>query len=145
VIVTRTFAWLSPAAVFLLLHAALLLVRIRVALWLLPWRHVMARVVPPPVASAIPFSVDRIERAVRIANRVVPGASCLTQALALSHLLSRSGHVSAVQIGVTRELGYFTAHAWVECGGATLLSTAADVTRYSRLMTWPPAPPPLLR
>jgi Transglutaminase-like superfamily len=140
-----TFGCVNPAAFTLLVEAYILLARIRVALWLLPWHDVKARVVAPAVAPSTRFTVDRIERAIRIASRVVPRATCLTQALALSHLLSSSGYRSVVQIGVTNEHGRFTAHAWVECDGATLLSSDADVRRYSRLLTWPPAHPDPVR
>lgn len=138
-ILARIAAWLRPSAFTLLLEAWLLIVRIRVALWLLPWRYVMTRIAAPAVAPSTRFTVNRIERAIRIASRVVPRATCLTQSLALRHLLSTSGHSSIVLIGVTNDHGRFSAHAWVECGGATLLGSAADVGKYSRLLTWPTA------
>lgn len=143
--ILRALARLQPAELALLLYALLLVVRIRIALLWRPWRLVLARVAPPNTASCDRFSVDRLEWAVRTAGRIVPGATCLTQALALSHLLSRSGYASIVQIGVTNEDGQFTAHAWVECDGAPLLSSAADITRYSRLLTWSAAQPDLFQ
>jgi hypothetical protein len=90
-------------------------------------------------------SVDRLERAVRVASRVVPRATCLTQALALNHLLSRNGYTSIVRIGVAKEDGRFAAHAWVECGGTPLLSSVADVARYAPLVAWTPAHPDAFR
>jgi hypothetical protein len=141
----RALARLEPAEVALLLHALLVVARIRIALLWRPWRLVLAHVAPPDTASSDRFGAERLEWAVRTAGRVVPGATCLTQALALSHLLSRGGHASIVQIGVTNEGGQFAAHAWVECHGAPLLGSAADLTRYSRLLTWSAAQPNLFQ
>jgi hypothetical protein len=141
----RALARLEPAEVALLLHALLVVARIRIALLWRPWRLVLAHVAPPDTASSDRFGAERLEWAVRTAGRVVPGATCLTQALALSHLLSRSGHASIVQIGVTNEGGQFAAHAWVECHGAPLLGSVADLTRYSRLLTWSAAQPNLFQ
>jgi hypothetical protein len=128
----------------LLGRAAVVLLRIRIALWLLPWRRVLA-LLPAGVAPTARCRVDRLERAVRLASRAIPCATCLTQALALSHLLSRSGHASTVRIGVTNERGRFAAHAWVECHGVPLLSSSAEVARYARILTWTPAQPDLFR
>ena len=116
----------------LLVRALLVLVRIRLGLWLLPWSRVAAMV----GSSARPrsrFSVARLERAVRLASRLVPGATCLTQALALNQLLSNNGHASTVLIGVRQDEGRFAAHAWVEWSGGPLLSSPAEVTQYSPL------------
>jgi hypothetical protein len=129
--------WLHPRHIALLLRASLVLVRIRLGLWLLPWSRVAA-IVGPPRNTRSRFSVARLERAVRLASRIVPCASCLTQALALNHLLSNEGHASTVLIGVRKDEGRFAAHAWVEWSGGPLLSSAAEVTRYSRFLTWPP-------
>jgi hypothetical protein len=96
------------------------------------------RVAGPSRLGSRGLPAGRLERAVRLASRLVPRATCLTQALALNHLLARHGHASTVQIGVRKHDGRFAAHAWVECSGGTLLSSAIDVTAYSRFMSWPP-------
>jgi hypothetical protein len=142
--VVRRLASMERAELALLVRTSLLLVRMRVALWLLPWRRVLA-LLPPEAARANPVGIDRLERAVRVASRVVPRATCLTQALALNHLLSRNGYTSIVRIGVAKEDGRFAAHAWVECGGRPLLSSAADVARYAPLVAWTPAHPDAFR
>ena len=84
------------------------------------------------------FSVDRLERAVRLASRVVRAPPASTQALALNHLLSSDGHASTVLIGVRKDDAGFAAHAWVEWSGGPLLSSATEVTKYSRFLTLPP-------
>jgi hypothetical protein len=126
----------------LLARAWLLLARTRLALWLLPWHRLRAR--PdgrPNAAVASPFSIERLAWAVRAAGRLIPRSTCLTQALALSRLLRSEGHACTVRIGVSKEDGRFAAHAWVECDGVPLLSSAASLRRYSRFLTWPPAQP----
>ena len=80
-------------------------------------------------------SVESLEWAVRTARRMVPLATCLTQALALHHLLARAGYESSIHIGVAKTAGRgFEAHAWVEHAGVTLLSSPSEVAHYSRLL-----------
>ncbi|MEN3340509.1 MAG: hypothetical protein V7647_4185 [Acidobacteriota bacterium] len=121
----------------MLAHAWLVVLGMRLGLWFLPWPRLM-RVAAPSRVGTRGLTPGRLERAVRLGSRLVPRATCLTQALALNHLLARHGHASTVQIGVRKSQGRFAAHAWVECSGGTLLSSAPEVTAYSRVMTWPP-------
>ena len=123
----------------LLTFAWLLLIRTRLALWLLPWQRMATFANRPTAVCAPRFSVGQLEWAVRAASRLAPRATCLTQALTLNHLLRCDGHPGVVQIGVDNHDGRFAAHAWVECDGVCLLSTAGDIRRYSRFLTWPPA------
>jgi hypothetical protein len=134
----RKFRQLSSAERGLLLHAGILLAAYRVALWLLPWNRV-ARLRPSPGPSrASRFTVEHMEWAVRAASRPIPRATCLTQALALHHLLARAGYASAIHIGVAKAPdGVFQAHAWVEREGATLLNRASEVAHYSQLLALP--------
>ena len=54
---------------------------------------------------------DRVQRV----SSCVPGATCLTQALALKLMLTRRRVTCRLRIGVAKELGgAFKAHAWVE-------------------------------
>ncbi|HEV7588568.1 MAG TPA: lasso peptide biosynthesis B2 protein [Longimicrobium sp.] len=56
--------------------------------------------------------------AVAAAARRLPFASCLSQALAVQFLLARRGIESTLWLGARRtEVGRFSAHAWVRCGG----------------------------
>jgi hypothetical protein len=125
-----------------LLGSALVTVaQVRIALWVLPWRALAksitvsrnVRSLPP----SLPLSPQRLEWAVTVASRVVPHATCLTQALALQQLLARHGYRSIVQVGVSKVDERFTAHAWVEHDGQSLLVTSQDVARYSRFFSWP--------
>jgi len=125
----------------LLAHAVALLVRSRLALRLLPWRRAMTSSGTTAIARPARVTATELERAVRRGRRLVPGATCLTQALALSRLLSSHGYASIIRIGVTNECGRFAAHAWVECEGLALLDTTADLQRYTPLLSWPPSHP----
>lgn len=122
----------------LALRALLLVTTIRIALWVLPlkrlrrltgdWKNV-------PLAVPCEMPVSRLVWAVRAASRRVPGATCLTQSLALHCLLTRAGHHSQLRIGATKdEEGRFQAHAWVEYEGEPLLSSAGEVASYAHVL-----------
>ena len=73
----------------------------------------------PPAPSG---DVRRFAWAVRNSARAIPGASCLTQALAFQAMLHRCGVASELKLGVRHnEHGNFAAHAWVSVGGEVLL------------------------
>lgn len=81
-----------------------------------------------PRAAASPeahFYARQLARRIERLARLVPGASCLTQALALQWLLARAGHASDLRIGVRQdESGAFSAHAWVSCNRRIVLGAA---------------------
>lgn len=77
--------------------------------------------------------MERIARAVTGASRAVPGAACLTQALAAQVLLERRGLPARVRVGVTRaDGGQLLAHAWVESDGRIVLG-GTDLSGYTPL------------
>jgi hypothetical protein len=85
------------------------------------------------------MAVGRISWAVRAAARRVPGASCLTQALALHYLMGRAGHVSQVRIGVAKDAeGRFESHAWLEYQGTVLVGDNGDLARFAPILAVPP-------
>lgn len=64
----------------------------------------------------------RVAWGVAAAARLVPGASCLTQALAGQYLLARQGSASKISIGVERGTGSeLKAHAWLMSGNHIVL------------------------
>ena len=136
----RRFSRLAPPDRRLVVQACGWLVVFRIALWVLPWRRVIALVGASPTAASSRSSVDRLEWAVRVTSRCVPRATCLTQSLALARLLARNGYTGRVQIGV-RHGTRFDAHAWVEHEGTTLLTSTGSAAQYSRLISWDVAPP----
>jgi hypothetical protein len=104
---------------WLLLSALALVWAARVGLWVLPVRTVarcLGRVVPGrPARTADPALADRVARAVARASRVVPGATCLTQALVAQALLGWHGLATRLRIGVVRDAEQgLRGHAWLE-------------------------------
>lgn len=86
-------------------------------------------------------SVERIAWAGRVAARWLPGTTCLGSALTVQRLLSSSGHLGVLHIGVAREGPRFAAHAWVECNGRVLVGEH-ERDLYTRLVAWRPTEPP---
>lgn len=70
--------------------------------------------------------------AVKHSSRIVPFASCLTQALALQHMLGRDGEEAVIRIGVrTTDTGKIMAHAWVLLQDAVLIGgPQSNIDRY---------------
>ncbi len=112
----------------MLVRAALAVPLVRLALWLLPFR-VVHRAVARAVGRgrrADGVSAARVIWGVRAVAARVPAATCLTQALAASMLLSRYGHEATLRIGVAKgEDGRLRAHAWLESGGEPILGAPA--------------------
>lgn len=135
-------ASLSPVERVLLVRAGILVAVVRALLWVAPWRRVEAILRGrsrnlPSTAYLSKFSPDRLAWAVRTSSRVVPAATCLTQAVALQWLLKNTGRVCCVCIGVTKDANHrFHAHAWVEHEGGVLLDRPAQVVRYSHLASF---------
>jgi hypothetical protein len=116
-----------PAEDWRLLVSALGVVAlVRLRLWLLPYRsfrrvYALQPDVPVTGRSADAATALRIARAVRRASRLIPGASCLPQSVAAQRLLLRRGYSSTLRISAGRELGRFTAHAWLETDRGMLI------------------------
>ena len=75
----------------LLLRTWLVVGLVRVGLWVLPFRVVDGSLSNQEKIEPL-YSVEQIVWAVRAVSRHVPGATCLTQALAAQVLLSRAGY-----------------------------------------------------
>lgn len=132
-LLTLTFAQLR-----LLLAAAPLVVAVRIALVVAPYawvRRMVEALSRPPVqrdSGRNPgWRPEQIGWAVGSVARRVPGASCLTRALAMHFLLRRCGHPSELCLGAARGGdGGLEAHAWVECGGRAVID--GDNERFTR-------------
>lgn len=102
-------------------------------------RLIEAHPLPPQSAhSEIPRAdLAEIAWSVRNAARLVPGATCLTQASAGQLLLARRGHASTVRLSVPTQSetpGILAPHAWLIRGQTIILGgTAADYTRHRPL------------
>lgn len=118
----------------ILLRAGLVVGVARAALWVLAAdtaRRVVAR-----AAIGTSGSVAQLTWAVRAVSRYLPGATCLTQALAAQAILSESGFPSQVEIGVAKD-GFhrLQAHAWVVCEGQVVLGEQ-ELAHYNPLVVW---------
>jgi hypothetical protein len=121
-----------------LLHAFSLVLAVRVGLWLLPVRTIGRLLSRLPQSKQRGFPdpslPDRVARAVRRVSRVVPGATCLTQALAAQALLERRGLPTRLRIGVRERSQAMHAHAWLESGGMTVIG-GAPAEEWTPLLT----------
>ncbi len=114
---------LPSAERHLLINTAALLALVRLGLLLLPFavvRRLLANIARPAkrMPDLRPSVTDRVPWAIGVASRYVPGATCLTQALAGQTLLARYGQAGQLRIGVARAAGgRLQAHAWIEIQG----------------------------
>jgi Transglutaminase-like superfamily len=132
----KSFAALSAQDRGLLLHALFVVAVVRTGLFLLPFRTVKRLTARTGRRAAPLRSVARCAWAVRASSRYVPGATCLTQALAAQALLAESGYDSRIEIGVRKdEHRRFRAHAWVVCGQEIVIG-GAEAYRYVPLAAW---------
>lgn len=109
---------------------------VRLGLNVLGYRR-LSRIIPentlfPP---ASPELAARCRWAVERAAGLVPGATCLTQALAGRFLLARRRAGSTITIGVApKETGGFRAHAWLRSGEQVVLGgTQEDLRDFTEL------------
>lgn len=123
-----------------LLHATVVVAVVRLALWVLPFRWVRARVDARRPGLPRPGEVPagRWAWAVRVAARRIPGASCLTQALALQWLLARAGQSARIHVGVAKQGARgFEAHAWLESRGEILIGGDRPLDGFMPILTLP--------
>jgi hypothetical protein len=120
----RTFGCLATDPGYLL-HAFSLVLAVRLGLCVLPVRTIgrlLSRLAQRKQRGlGDPSLPDRVARAVQRASRMVPGATCLTQALVAQVLLERRGLPTRLQIGVRDRDQAMHAHAWLESRGKTVI------------------------
>jgi hypothetical protein len=127
-----------------LLQAAFVVAIARLALWMLPFRWVCAQMSLSKPASLLHGMAPAAQWAwaVRVAARRIPGATCLTQALALQWLLARAGHSARIHVGVATDGARgFEAHAWLESEGEILLGNDQPLERFVPLVALPRSAP----
>ena len=99
-----------------------LLVVIRITLTTRSYRPVLAWIKQTGVRDDPGVPLPILAWAVERMASLVPGASCLTQALALRYLAAREGEKCTIRIGVRQKPGdVFEAHAWVLAGDAVMI------------------------
>ena len=98
----------------------------------LPWKLVTG---PAP-----PAMCDRCCWALTRASRWVPGATCLTQALAGQWMLNRLGYASTVVIGVQPEAKKgLHAHAWLKSGARLIVGhLEGDLSGFNQILEFGP-------
>lgn len=107
----------------LLVRALFTLAVARLILWILPFRVVRKLLTPrrPGARSAV-ITTERVQWAIDHAQRVIPDATCLPQAVTAEALLTRAGHPVLLRIGVMKTAaGKFLAHAWAESEGRVVV------------------------
>ena len=111
----------------------------RLATWLLPFPLGRRLLVGSHRAATPTVSGEQIRWAMSHAQRVVPRATCLPQALAAEALLTRGGLPADLRIGVKKEpSGKLLAHAWVESNGRIVVGDLpGGVDVYTRLPAIP--------
>jgi hypothetical protein len=107
----------------------------RVALSTVGYNAIRRRMPSAPGSSEGHYYARQLARRIVRLARLVPRASCLTQALALQYLLARSGHASDLHVGVrTDPAGRFEAHAWLTCNEQVVIGAAGNrLTDYTHL------------
>ena len=108
----------------LLLHTLLLVVSLRAALGLLPFKQVNELLACGATHRRTRCNVSkaRVISAIRVASAFIPGSTCLTQALAAKYQLERFGLNTQLHLGVARkEDGRLLAHAWLQCDGEAII------------------------
>lgn len=113
-----------------------MVLRVRIGLTISDLNALRQRLLP----AVAPGRYDLVEAAriawgVIAASRIVPFASCLTQAQSCQALLAAKGIASELCLGVREDAsGTLRAHAWLLCGDRLLLGgEAEDLGRFQLL------------
>lgn len=132
------FLRLTLSRPFLSCGALSAVIATRVALIVVPYNLLRKFSSPsrPLTRKAAPNPLRRssIVKSIQITSRLIPGATCLTQALAAQTLLRLCGDFVELCLGVARSSqGHFAAHAWLEADGCIIIGDLPDLDRYRRL------------
>ena len=109
---------------------------VRVMLWLVPYRLVLRMVKPGHENLEHAGFGDlhwchQAAMAVEVAARLVPKASCLTQALATLIVLKIHGESAKLVYGVRHDSrGHLQAHAWLETREGVLIGQTSDLSTF---------------
>lgn len=121
----------------LLTQSLFLILFVRIGLWVLPFNLLdrwLNRAALVGDKAADWATIRRVVRSVRSCSRFVPGATCLTQALATRVLLQMDGQASDLKIGVERDRNErFGAHAWIEVDGRIVIGKLPRHHRFAVL------------
>lgn len=79
--------------------------------------------------------INRLTWSIEAASKRMKGATCLSKALALQHMLARNGHDSELRIGVDKSEGLLTAHAWLVHHERILIG-GSEIENHALLAAW---------
>ncbi|GLR40276.1 hypothetical protein GCM10007880_07920 [Mesorhizobium amorphae] len=114
---------LSGSEMLFLAHCLLVVAAVRLGLTLFSYNRLRRRVtqLDAPHEAGI-GDLRRVAWGVAAAARLVPYASCLTQAISGQYILARQGNGSKIRIGIERDTGtQLKAHAWLISGNHIVL------------------------
>jgi hypothetical protein len=125
---------LSGSEMVFLARCLLVVAAVRLGLTLLSYNHVRRMVTRLDAQQPAGIGdLRRVAWGVAAAARLVPYASCLTQALSGQYLLARQGNASKIRIGIERDTGtQLKAHAWLMSGDHIVLGGSID--RFAHLV-----------
>jgi hypothetical protein len=111
----------------------------RLAIWLLPFPTSRRLLVGKRRPGPPTLTREQVRWAMDHAQRIIPRATCLPQALAAESLLARGGIDAEMQIGVMKTTGgQLTAHAWVVSNGRVVVGDLpGGLGAYTRLPALP--------
>jgi hypothetical protein len=117
-------------------EAALMLALARLAVRFVPAARLVAWAsrAPRRVKRFAPEAVSWVSWAVEtVGSKSWMQAACLPRALAAQAMLRRRGIASRLCLGVARERGALSAHAWIELG-QEIITGSAEAPRFTRLV-----------
>ena len=134
-----TFLRLNRDDKHLLVRIAVLMLSIRIGMSVVPFRVLLAFLRSWRERQSVARALDkkRAKRAlwgITVISPYVPGATCLTRALAALTVLGHMGQDACLRFGIARQQGgELTGHAWVEAEGKIVMGNLSDLSRYSVL------------
>jgi hypothetical protein len=143
----RRFSALGRSARGLFLRASLVLPLITISLRWRGFRKTKALLqyfIPLAYGSQNPEAQARAALTAQMvraaASHGVGNPTCLEVSLALWWLLARQGIASDLRVGIRKDGEKFEAHAWIECGGTTLIKNHQFAAFDAALASLPPRP-----
>jgi hypothetical protein len=129
------FARASWAEKALFLFALVVVVGVRLGLTLLSYKRLQT-IVPRACGGEAPMAYAKtIAVAVSRAARLIPKATCLTQAVSAQYMLACRGYISTIRIGVAQDGATISAHAWLLSGSTVVLGGGETSLLQYRIIT----------
>lgn len=117
----------------LIIKTFLIMFKIRIILWIFPFKYIQESMQEPPKNKAKNnnMEVEHVKWVVNTVSIYLPGSTCLARALTGYKLLSSMNYDSQVKIGVGKDCrGEFEAHAWLETGDKIIIGESEKEYAY---------------